>query len=318
MSGNRPTALVLRALGLGAFFAGLPALALLREALPEHGIVLAVPPEFDELARLSGTVDITTPAHELSTLHRAPWCPDLAIDLHGNGPESRALLSAREPQHLIAYGIGDRRWDAQEHEVHRWCRLVAEGLGLADVTSPSVVGRLPVPDGASLQAGQVVVHCGAKSASRRWPADRFAAVAGELAGRGCDVVVTAGAHEVERGQEIARRAGVGLRADLSLPDLLRLVAGAALVVSGDTGVAHVATNYATPSVVLFGLDPPAVWGPPADPRHQVLWHADGLGDPPDTLIDPALRRITVDEVLQACDRAVGASARQRGNELTPP
>ena len=38
-----------------------------------------------------------------------------------------------------------------------------------------------------------------------------------------------------------------------------------------TGLAHLATAYARPSVVLFGPVPPAEWGPPQHPRHQVLW-----------------------------------------------
>ena len=80
--------------------------------------------------------------------------------------------------------------------------------------------------------------------------------------------------------------------------------GALLVVSGDTGVAHVASAYGTPSVVLFGPVSPARWGPPADPRHQVLWHGDGTGDPHGADLDPALQRITVDEVGCAVDRAV--------------
>jgi len=37
------------------------------------------------------------------------------------------------------------------------------------------------------------------------------------------------------------------------------------------GLAHLATAYARPSVVLFGPVPPAEWGPPQHPRHQALW-----------------------------------------------
>jgi ADP-heptose:LPS heptosyltransferase len=82
-----------------------------------------------------------------------------------------------------------------------------------------------------------------------------------------------------------------------LQDLAALVARAELVLCGDTGVAHLASAYATPSVVLFGPTPPHRWGPPEDGPHDVLWHGTGVGDPHDDEPDPALLRITVDEVL---------------------
>jgi ADP-heptose:LPS heptosyltransferase len=50
------------------------------------------------------------------------------------------------------------------------------------------------------------------------------------------------------------------------------------VLCADTGVAHLATAFGTPSVVLFGPTPPARWGPPPErTRHRVLW-SGGRGD----------------------------------------
>ena len=88
---------------------------------------------------------------------------------------------------------------------------------------------------------------------------------------------------------------------------LLLVAAAALVLCGDTGVAHLATAYRRPSVVLFGPVSPALWGPPARTSpdgsvlHRVLWHGDGNGDPWGADLDPALEKITVDEVRAVVD-----------------
>jgi ADP-heptose:LPS heptosyltransferase len=80
--------------------------------------------------------------------------------------------------------------------------------------------------------------------------------------------------------------------------LLRLIAAAGRVACGDTGVAHVATAVGTPSVVLFGPTPPALWGPPPDPRHVVLWHGT-RGNPHANDPDPGLLAIGIDEVLDA-------------------
>ena len=91
--------------------------------------------------------------------------------------------------------------------------------------------------------------------------------------------------------------------------LAALTASARLIISGDTGMAHLATAYARPSVTLFGPVPPAEWGPPARPWHQVLWGAlDGYrGDPHGAATDPALARITVAGVLDAAEQAQGAA-----------
>jgi ADP-heptose:LPS heptosyltransferase len=83
-----------------------------------------------------------------------------------------------------------------------------------------------------------------------------------------------------------------------------MVASARLVVSGDTGVAHLATAYGRPSVVLFGPASPRIWGPPAGGRHIALWHGDTEREVLTDAPDPALLAITVDEVLDAVTRIV--------------
>ena len=83
--------------------------------------------------------------------------------------------------------------------------------------------------------------------------------------------------------------------------LVGLIGAAGRVVCGDTGVAHVASATATPSVVLFGPTPPALWGPPAQGPHVAIWHGR-RGDPHGDSLDPSLAAITVEEVLDAIGR----------------
>lgn len=296
-----PTVLVLRALGLGDFVTGLPALAMLRAALPDHRIVLVAPRVVAPLAELTGSVDDVVHGHELEPFPDAPSDADLAVDLHGNGPESRQLLLEHRPRRLIAFGPGGSRWEPDEHEVMRWCRLVAEGLGLGQERYPGVAGRLAEPL-VDVPARRTIIHPGAASSSRRWPADRFVQVARSLRQQGHAVAITGGPHEQLLAAQVAAGSGADLTATLDLPELVGLVARARLVVSGDTGIAHVASAFGTPSVLLFGPVSPLVWGPPADGPHEVLWHGDGRGDPHGPQPDPALLRITVDEVLAACGR----------------
>jgi ADP-heptose:LPS heptosyltransferase len=150
----------------------------------------------------------------------------------------------------------------------------------------------------------VVVHPGAASQSRRWPQQRWIEVVRWLRAHGHEVLVTGGASERDLCAAIADACD-GVRSvagALDLAALADLVAGADLLICGDTGVAHLGTAYATASVLLFGPVSPQHWGPAIDPaRHTVLWHGTrtGVGDPHGSRVDPALALITVEEVIRA-------------------
>ncbi|CNG86795.1 transferase [Mycobacterium tuberculosis] len=77
-----------------------------------------------------------------------------------------------------------------------------------------------------------------------------------------------------------------------------LVAAARLVVCGDTGVAHLATAFRTPSVLLFGPTPPGRWGPPGRAEHRVLW-AGRPGDPHGREPSPGLLEISAAQAVEA-------------------
>jgi Glycosyltransferase family 9 (heptosyltransferase) len=316
-----PPVVVLRALGLGGLLTAVPALKAVADAFPRHPRLLAVPTALAPLARCTGAVDEVVPAEGLDQpLSRLLHGAGLAVNLHGRGPESHNLLLATEPRRLLAFAhpavpasSQGPRWRADEHEVARWCRLLEESGIAADP------GRLgvelppgPLPHGAR---GATLVHPGAGSPARRWPAERFAAVARAEARAGRPVVVTGGPDEVGLAQEVAAGAGVPRAAvhagRQSVLALGRLVAAADRVVCGDTGVAHLATAVGTPSVVLFGPTSPALWGPPADrPWHRALW-AGTSGDPHGQLPDPGLLAIAVDQVLEALGDLPAAPARAR-------
>jgi ADP-heptose:LPS heptosyltransferase len=296
-----PTCLVLRALYLGDLLTGLPALSMLRSALPRHRVVLAAPLPVGTLAIRAGVVDALLPSQELAPLtgRSAPASVDIAVDLHGNGPASRDLLAAHRPRRLISYAAGPLIWRQEEHEVIRWCRLVAAAFGIAPPW-PGVRGLLP-PPAIDVLPGSVIIHPGAKSAARRWPQDRFAAVARALVAAGQPVVVTGGPGEEALAERIAIQADARLEVGRSLDELFGLVAAARLVICGDTGVGHVAAAFGTPSVHLFGPVPPSEWGPPDDATHLVLYrgYPGYRGDPHGTVPDAALLKITVDDVLLA-------------------
>ncbi|WP_340556526.1 glycosyltransferase family 9 protein [Streptomyces sp. GSL17-111] len=300
----RPRLLVLRALGLGDLLTAVPALTALRRAHPAHEVVLAAPAGLREAARATGVVDRLLPAAAPGravppTLTWEGRPPELAVDLHGTGPESQDLLRTVRPARLLAYAAPDGPPPAvAEHERERWCRL----LRWHGVPADADEVRLPRPTGPSPAPGAVVLHPGAAAGSRCWPPERFAEVAAAVRAAGRPVVVTAGPGEERLAARVAVLAGLPddtVRSGMPFDVLSALVAGAGAVVSGDTGVAHLAVAHGTASVTLFGPVPPSEWGPPARARHRVLWHPGPRGDPHGDRPDPLLLRVRPAEVLAA-------------------
>jgi ADP-heptose:LPS heptosyltransferase len=305
---SRPTLLVLRALGLGDLLAAVPSLRALADAFPGHERLLATPSALAPVAELSGTVDGIIDARPLAPLPAELARPDVAVNLHGRGPESHRVLLDLHPVRLLAFANPDvpeteglPAWRSDEPEVDRWCRLLSETGVPAD---PRRLG-LPAPEVDPPQAarGATIVHPGAASAARRWPIERWAAVASAEALEGRSVMVTGGPGEEHLAAAVAGMAGLPedsvLAGHLDVAHLASAVAAAGLVLCGDTGVAHLATAFATPSVVLFGPTPPHLWGPPPDrPQHRALWKGS-IGDPHADRPDPGLLAITVEDVLEA-------------------
>ncbi|MFC7545282.1 glycosyltransferase family 9 protein [Plantactinospora sp. GCM10030261] len=277
--------LVLRALGVGDLATAVPALRGLRRAFPDQPLALAAPRWLAPLVELTGCVDELVPVAGLAPVDWPVAWPYWAVNLHGRGPESHRLLRVAEPVLLRAFACpaadhdDGPAWRPDEHEVRRWCRLL-DWYGVE--TDPDDLD-LRRPDPSRLPVGATVLHPGGKDPARRWSPARFAAVARELDRRGHRVVVTGSADERELARWVAERAGLPGTAVLAgafdLAGLAALVAHGRLVVSADTGVAHLATAYRTPSVVLFGPVRPEHWGPPPDrPWHRVLGGAPTAAD----------------------------------------
>lgn len=293
------TVLALRALGLGDFLTGVPALRALRDAFPKHHVVLAAPRALAPLARLTRAVDEVTDAAPLEPLDPSLHGADVAVNLHGRGPQSHALLSATRPRRLVGFastGFQGPDWRPGEHEVVRWCRMLSESGVPADASPERL--RIETPEDP-LAAGATIIHPGAASPARRWPPERWAALLRAELARGRPVLVTGDRAERPLAEKIATAAGLSPRAVLAgrtdLMGLAGLVAGAARVACGDTGVSHLATAVGTPSLTLFGPVSPSEWGPPPLSRHVALW-AGRSGDPHATTPDPGLLALDVDRV----------------------
>lgn len=175
-----------------------------------------------------------------SPLLHAPVRPADVAELH------RSLLY----HHLVA---GDRAADLPEPRLEvpasvrkRW----AEVVETTTVTGPG--------------AGPFVgVFPGSNAPSRRWDADRFAAVVRALVERGMRVVVFGGPGDDERAlaAEVAGEWALNAAGRTDLPTLAAGLAACSLLLTNDSGPMHLAAAVGTPTVSLWGAGDPAVTGP---------------------------------------------------------
>lgn len=305
---HQPLLLALRALKLGDLLVAVPALRGLRRAFPEHRILYAAPAWIAEALELVGGIHhLPTPGLD-DPLTVPRGAVDIAVNLHGNGAESRLRIDELQANRVVAHashGTEGPEWITGIPERERWTRL----LNWHGIDADPLDYRLNRPAILSPRPGATVVHVGAAYGSRLWPVERFAEVAVELAAGGHEVVLTGGTSERGRAEETAALAnlkGVNLDDGLlagrqGLAEFAATIAEARLVISADTGAAHLASAYERPSVVLFGPAPAEEWGPPPGP-HVVLTAVElRRGDVFSADPDPALLAVSVRDVVDAVE-----------------
>lgn len=150
----------------------------------------------------------------------------------------------------------------------------------------------------------VLLHAGANWDRRRWPLERFAAVAQALAQRGYRVTLL----PAEGGPLAGPVAGVTVVEGLGLDGLKALLSEASLYIGNDSGPLHLAAALGTPCLALFGPNLPARSGPwplpgSAGSPHAVL-EEDAPCRPCDQRVcvqpwDWCLGRLGVERVLAA-------------------
>lgn len=121
--------------------------------------------------------------------------------------------------------------------------------------------------GATEDTPFVVLNPGGNNPAKRWPAERFAALARRLeSAHGVTVLVAGSPGERDLAVEIVRAAG--LPPSRSLPEhgltlgaLKQILRRAALLITNDTGPRHIAAAFDTPVLALFG---------PTDPRWTII------------------------------------------------
>jgi heptosyltransferase-1 len=141
---------------------------------------------------------------------------------------------------------------------------------------------------------------GAGWGAKRWPPERYAAVAQQLAERGLCVLVNAGPGEEPLAEAIAA-GSAAVPVTVRLPQLIALTRRIALCIGGDTGPLHLACALGRPVVGIYGPTDPSRNGPYGT-RARVLRSPGSRRDHSRRdAPDPGLLTIAPDDVLCAAD-----------------
>jgi heptosyltransferase-1 len=293
-----PRFLIVRLGALGDIVHAIPVAAALRRAFPEARIDWLVSAKHREILDLVPVVDRRLSINDRGQdaggrsliaaareLRRSGY--DAAIDLQGL--IKSALLArlsgakrvigfasgyAREPLARLFYtdtydpgrgGMFDRR------ETRHVVELNLGVLGLVGVTAGRAEFPIdPVDSSAARRVAErtggryALLNPGAAWPNKRWPADRFGALAAELRRRhGLMSAVLWGPGEEALAEGVAARSSGAavLAGPTTIADIVALARGAAVVVSGDTGPTHIAAAVGTPLVGIFGPTRPTRNGP---------------------------------------------------------
>jgi heptosyltransferase-1 len=124
----------------------------------------------------------------------------------------------------------------------------------------------------------VLITPGAGWGAKRWPVERYAAVAQSLIVLGCHVLINVGPGEEPLAEAIVHAtSGAVTSLACTLPQLIALTRRIALAIAGDTGPLHLACALGRPVVGIYGPTDPSRNGP-FGTRFAVLRSPDSRRD----------------------------------------
>lgn len=317
---------------LGAFICMTPALRALKGALPETEMVMITESALRDLALRSPYLDRFIAFPPLEGAHHARDARhltaffqqmqeehfDLAVQLHGYGLWSCpffVLLGAQA--HVGFVGPADLPglmeaaipFPTEGHFIDRVLALThflgAPALGRETEfpleAADHVAARSLL---ASAKPPLIGIHPSARNWQRQWPAERFAAMASALQQRTQGTIILLGTRADVAVSQIASNVPgcLNFAGKTPLPILGALISQLSLLMSNDTGPAHIGYALQTPTITLFDSpDKTLFWPPERGPFHTLtcMGHEGEHGE------GRCLRSITVEQVLRKAAEVLG-------------
>ena len=315
--------LIVRLGSLGDVVHAIPAVAALSARHPDAHIDWIVDPRYADLVGMVEGIDRVIPFdprqgwRQLLTIARQLRREgyEAAIDLQGL-IKSAVLARAAGARRTIGFSRAHLRESLASllytethdpgdapHVIHKGLALMrAMGVEQARVTFPL---RLP----AARPGTYALINPGAAWPNKRWPPERFGALAAAIhERRGLKSLVLWGPGEEAAAAAVvaASRGSAETAPPTRIPDIFALARSASVMISGDTGPVHIAGAVGTPIVALFGPTRAERNGPwsPADISlsrfDQCVCHYERRCRRDRPCIDD----ISVDEVIAAVERRI--------------
>ena len=174
---------------------------------------------------------------------------------------------------LLTHSLPLPAWKAERHESYYYLNIIAElekflsGKPQTEITEPRFDLRVSADrkqkalrflreHGARLNAPLTVLCPGSiNSRAKRWPAERYAELADCLADAGSDVALIGSGAELDVSNEVSSRARsqpIVLTGKTSVAEAMAIISIADVLITNDTGPAHIGAALDTPTLVIFG------------------------------------------------------------------
>jgi heptosyltransferase-2 len=286
-----------------------PALRELRRVLPQAHITLVARPGAADIFIGADFVDEVLPYNRESLADTwnqvRSWRrqkSDLAL-LFQNAFEAAAIaFLARVPTRigydterrglLLTHSLPSPAWKAERHESFYYLNIVAElqrllGRKQTEAAAPRFdlhvsadrkqeALRLLRENGARLNAPLAVLCPGSiNSRAKRWPAERYAELADRLAESGSNVALIGSPAELDVSDEVCQRTrsqAIVLTGKTSVAEATAIISIADILITNDTGPAHLGAALNIPTLVIFGPTNPLTTYPMSD-NAEIIRHA---------------------------------------------
>jgi heptosyltransferase-2 len=193
---------------------------------------------------------------------------------------------------LLSHPIPSPSWKNERHEIFYYLNLVSEleralfGTVAMDTSEPEFA--LSISDDRKRRARELLNHHGAEndtqlvllcpgsvnSRAKRWPVDRYAALADQFSETGATVALIGAPAELAVSDQVcahSRRRPLVLTGQTSVSEVAALISIADVLITNDTGPAHIGAAVGTPTVVIFGPTNP-VTTRPFGPSGEIIRH----------------------------------------------
>lgn len=193
---------------------------------------------------------------------------------------------------LLTTAIPLPDWKDERHESFYYLNIVAELervlFGTGSVVDSKADFSLAVSDQRKKAARRMISEAGARpgkplaiicpgsvnSRAKRWPAERYADLADRLVDSGMDVGLIGSSAEIDVSTEVSSRANhhpIVLTGKTTVAEAVALISIAEVLITNDTGPAHIGAAVGTPTLVVFGPTNPLTTHP-LSPTAAIIRH----------------------------------------------